>query len=399
MHAPAARRRVPSSSPQAAASARSVSTPLPAATARRALPWRTRRRVFAALLACTLLVATGTPGGSQPAAAAAAAAPAAGAAAATGSAPAQAASSAPSLQAAIAAFDAFEVDRAIALLTDYEKARGIGIDTLYYRTRIATLRNDPATAKRHADQCVQRFPTASRCHEALAEARIAAVFASGNPLSSLDAARGAKSAWAKAVQLDPRNTRAALLLLRYCRQAPWVAGGSESEARRIETALQRVSPAAGHQARGLNLLADERFDAALAAFDAAIAADPRDRDPRIYRALTLNAAKRWPEAARYSEELLRRYPKFWDGWLLLAVAHQEGKLDVARGLAAARNFLAGAGNRAKPQLAQAQALIGALLERGGDRAGARTAYQQALRLHDDNKTAAEGLERMGENCC
>jgi tetratricopeptide (TPR) repeat protein len=317
-----------------------------------------------------------------------------------GAAPAPASpAAAPTLQPAIAAFDAFEVDRAAALLTEFEKARGTGIDTLYYRTRIATLRNDPATARRHADQCVQRFPTASRCHEALAEARIAAVLSSGNPLSSLDAARAAKAAWAKAVQLDPRNTRAALLLLRYCRQAPWVAGGSESEARRIEASLQRVNAAAGHQARALNLLADERFDQAIAAFDAAIAADPRDRDPRIYRALALNAAKRWPEAARYTEELVRRYPKFWDGWLLLAVAHQEGKLDVARGLVAARTFVAGAGNRAKPQLAQAQSLIGALLERGGDRAGARTAYQQALRLHDDNKVATEGLERLGENCC
>ena len=349
------------------------------------------KRTLKTLLPAVLLLAVLLPAGAVVAAPAAAPSPAAAAGAGGG---AQA-----SLQPAIAAFDAFEVDRAAALLTEYEKVRGVSIDTLYYRARIATLRNDPVTAKRHADQCVQRFPNASRCHEALAEARIAAVFASGNPLSSLDAARGAKSAWAKAVQLDPRNTRAALLLLRYCRQAPWVAGGSESEARRLEASLQRVSAAAGHQARALNLLADERYDQAIAAFDAAIAADPRDRDPRIYRALALNAAKRWPEAARYSEELVRRYPKFWDGWLLLAVAHQEGKLDVARGLVAARTFLAGAGNRAKPQLAQAQALVGTLLERGGDRAGARTAYQQALRLHDDNEVATEGLERLGENCC
>lgn len=303
------------------------------------------------------------------------------------------------LQPVIAAFDVFEIDRATVLLTEFEKARGIGVDTLYYRTRIATLRNDPATAKRHAELCVQRFPNASRCHEAVAEARIAAVFASGNPLSSLDAARGAKSAWQKAVALDPRNTRAALLLLRYCRQAPWVAGGSESEARRVEAALQRVSPAAGHQARALNLLADEKFDQAIAAFNAAIAADPRDRDPRIYLALAYNAAKRWPESARYTEDLLRRYPKFWDGWLLLAVAHQEGRLDVARGLVAVRTFLAGAGNRTKPQLAQAQALLGALLERGGDRAAAKTAYQQAVRLDEDNEVAADGLERLGKNCC
>lgn len=298
-----------------------------------------------------------------------------------------------------AAFLAFDVERAGALLNDIERVTGPTVDTLYYRTRIAVLRNDPTGAKRSADACVARHPNVSRCHEALAEANIAAVFASGSALASLDRARAAKAAWAKAFQLDPRNARAGLLLLRYCRQAPWVAGGSEREARDLETKLARVSPAAGHQARALNLLADERYDQAISAFNAAVAADPSDRDPRIYLLMTYSAAKRWADAARYGENLLQRYPKFWDGWLMLANAHHEGRLAAPRGITAARTFLANAGQRAPQQRAQAQAILGALLERTGDVTGARSAIAVALRLDEDNKLAVESKKRLGENCC
>ena len=303
------------------------------------------------------------------------------------------------LSAAVAAFDVFDLDRAISLLDDADQQGGSTVDTLYYRTRIATLRNDPAGAARSADACLKRFPNASRCHEARAEARITAVFSSGNVLESLEQARAAKSAWEKAFALDPRNARAGLLLMRYCRQAPWVAGGSDSQARKIEAALQRVSVSAGHHARAINLLADEKFDQALTAFTAAARADPNDRDPRIYVGITLAAAKRWPETARYMEELLRRYPKFYDGWLMLASAHQEGRLDPDRGIAAARTYLASGVNRAKQQQAQAQAVLGTLLERKGDKLAAQAAFRKALVLHEDNKLAEAGLKRLGKNCC
>ncbi len=325
------------------------------------------------------------------------AAPAARAAA--DNAPANAASAASSLSAAVAAFDVFDLDRATSLLGDAEQQGGTSVDTLYYRTRIATLRSDPAGAARSAESCVQRFANVSRCHEALAEARITAVLASGNVLTSLEQARAAKHAWERAFALDPRNARAGLLLMRYCRQAPWVAGGSDSQARKLEAALQRVSVSAGHHARAVNLFADKKYDQALAAFNAAARADPGDRDPRIYAGITLAAAKRWPETARYMEELLRRYPKFWDGWLMLANAHLEGRLDSERGLAAVRTFLAGGINRAKPQQAQAHAILGTLLERKGDRLGAQAAYRKALVLHEDNKLAEEGMKRLGKNCC
>ena len=303
------------------------------------------------------------------------------------------------LNAAAAAFDAFDVERASSLLNEIEKAGGSNVDTLYYRTRIAALRNDPTGATRVAESCVQRFPQASRCHEALAEARISAVFSSGNVLTSLEQARAAKSAWQQAFTLDPRNARAGLLLLRYCRQAPWVAGGSDSQARKIEAALQRVSVSAGHQARGLNLLADEKYDLAIAALNAAVRANPTDRDPRIYVAIALAAAKRWPEATRYMEELLTRYPKFWDGWLMLANACYEGRLDADRGLAAVRVYFASGINQAKPQQAQAQAILGALLDRQGDNVGAQAAFRRALALYEDNELAAEGLKRLGNTCC
>ena len=82
---------------------------------------------------------------------------------------------------------------------------------------------------------------------------------------------------------------------------------------------------------------------------------------------------------------------------MLANAYYEGRLDADRGLAAVRVYFASGINRAKPQ--QAQAILGALLDRQGDKVGAQAAFRKALALYEDNELAAEGLKRLGKNCC
>lgn len=297
------------------------------------------------------------------------------------------------LPAAIAAFDAFDLELANQHL-DVAAKQGDSVDLRYYRTRIHALSNQPEAAQKEADACLELMPNASRCHEAKAEAEIVGVLLSGSLLSSFDGARAAKSAWERAIELDATNTRAALLLLRYCRQAPWVAGGSESQAREIEKNLVKINVAAGHQARGLNLLSDEKFDEALDALNAAIAADPADRDARFYVVQTLVTAERYDDAVIALRDLTDRYPKFADAWFTLAAVYWRGNLDPNAGTKALDRYDELARNPPKRRIAQALAIRGTLLLRAGNLEAARSAFNQALLADEDNELAQEGLESI-----
>ena len=290
-------------------------------------------------------------------------------------------------------FDAFELDKASQRFDALEQLSGRSATLLYYRTRILTLRNQNAAALKVANQCVAQFPSASRCHEAVGDAQITAALASGKTLDIIAGARAAKDAWEKALALDPANSRAGLLLVRYYRQAPWPLG-STTRARELENQIALHDKASGAQAKGLNLLSDENFPAAIAALKNAINLNPRDRDPRYYLLSTYFAAKQYPAAVAAAEDLIARYPKFWGAWFTLGFVHFEGKLDPGRGIAAMRMFLQHAENQPAAQRASALAYIGAFEERLGHVEPARTAFQQALALNADDKVAKAGLARV-----
>ena len=152
--------------------------------------------------------------------------------------------------------------------------------------------------------------------------------------------------------------------------------------------------AAGAQAKGLNLLSDKDYPAAIAALKSAIALNPHDRDARYYLLVTHLQAKQYPAAAAAAEDLITRYPKFWGAWFTLGFVHFEGKLDPNRGIAAMRTFLQHAENPRPAQRASALACTGAFEERLGHADAARTAFQQALALNGDDKNAKEGLARI-----
>ena len=294
---------------------------------------------------------------------------------------------------AVAAFDSYELAKAGQLLDGLELQSGRSATLLYYRTRILTLRNRADAALKVAQQCIAAYPQASRCHEALADARITAAFASGKTLDIVSGARAAKDSWEKALALDPANARAGLLLVRYNRQAPWPLG-SASRARELERQIASHDAAAGAQAQGLNLLSDKNYPAAVAALRRAITLQPGDRDARFYLVTTYLAAKQYREAAAAGEDMITRYPKFWIAWFTLGYLHFDGKLDANRGIVAMRTFLANAERPPPQQRAAALACIGAFEERLGHVDAARSAFQQALALNGDDKNAKEGLARL-----
>jgi tetratricopeptide (TPR) repeat protein len=173
-------------------------------------------------------------------------------------------------------------------------------------------------------------------------------------------ARKCKGAYDRAVDLDPKNIRARVSVMEFCRQAPSFLGGGMDKAYEQAAEIQQLDPVRGRKAYAGLYIAEKKYAEALALYETALREKPGDDD------------------SLYS---LGR----------LAVTSGE-QLD--RGLAALREILTHPG---KSNDAPTQTLVGNILEKKGDKPAARAAYEAALIGDAKYVPALEALRKLKEN--
>ena len=243
------------------------------------------------------------------------------------------------LDAARTAFDDLRFADAQNILQAYEEAHGDSAQSLYLRTRIAVVRGQLDQGKSLAERCRDAFSDNSLCYEASGETDLIRLILEGGILSKIGSARRAKKSLQRAVELDPENLRARLLLVRYYVLAPWILGGSKSKAREQVAACRTRSAAWGHEAQALYDLGVGNTRKAVEGFARAQALLPHERDPALFLAKAYVADEQ-PDAAMDTLELLvEKYPKFQEAWLEIGkIAAQTGKRSI-RGMAALERFI------------------------------------------------------------
>lgn len=169
-----------------------------------------------------------------------------------------------------------------------------------------------------------------------------------------------KAAYEKAVELDPSNVKARESLLEFYRQAPGFAGGGMDLAYGEAAEIQKLDPVRGRLAYGQLYGGEKKYAEAFMMYDEVLKADP----------------------ANYAA--LYQYGR-------LAVVTGE-RLDA--GIEALRKCLALTPPEGQPGAAPTQWRIGNLLEKKGDKAGARTAYQEALKADPHFSQAADALKKL-----
>ena len=176
-------------------------------------------------------------------------------------------------------------------------------------------------------------------------------------LSKIGFAKKCKAAFDQAVVIDPSNINARWSVMEYCRQAPGFMGGG--------------------------------MDAAYAQAEAIKKLDAR-RGRAAYTSLYL-ADKKYPEAFALYDEVLRDKPTDGDALFQIGrIAAQSGQ-QLDRGLAALRTLLTlEGGNNARTQTR-----IGNILEKQGDKPGAKAAYEAAVALDPKFIQAVEALRKLG----
>jgi len=172
-------------------------------------------------------------------------------------------------------------------------------------------------------------------------------------------AKKCKAAYDKSVELDPTNINARWSVMEYCRQAPGFVGGGMDGAYAQAAEIKKLDPARG----------------------------------RIAYASLYTADKKFPEAFAVYEEVLKDDPNDY------STLYQVGKLadttgqELDRGLAALRRCLTLTPTDPRGYV-PAHWRIGNILLRKGDKAGARAAYETALKLNPNFTEAIESLKKL-----
>ncbi len=210
--------------------------------------------------------------------------------------------------------------------------------------------------------------------------------------SAAGLAKKVRTAFERAVQLDPKNWEARTDLAEFYLEAPGLVGGGKEKAQQQADALMPLNPAMSHWVAGR--IAEKNKDAAAAEaeYRAAIAVSHGAVREWVDLAIFLRHANRIDEMEKALEHVdsapVDRADSLMDAASLLM---RTGR-DPARAEHLLRLYLSAPVEQG-PAF-KAHDLLGQLLERQGDRKGAAEQFRSALALYHDYAHAKEDLQRI-----
>jgi tetratricopeptide (TPR) repeat protein len=213
---------------------------------------------------------------------------------------------------------------------------------------------------------------------------------------SFSLAKKVKKEFQQAVTLDPSNVAARRDLEEYCLDAPWIAGGSKSEALDQVNAIAALDPIQGHLARALyDREGLKKLDDAESEIRQVLSAKPKSAD-LYFEVANFFETQNKPADIQAAVESASQ------------VAPSDPRLGFYRGVASVlananlpaadedlKAYLASTPERSDwPSHAAARKWLGRLYEAQGKPAEAAEQYRAALRLEPKNKDARTRLERL-----
>ncbi len=231
----------------------------------------------------------------------------------------------------------------------------------YHLGDLALRRNELDNGVAYLEKSVAADPQNSRYHHRLGDA-YGTQAAEASVFRQLGFAKKCLAAYERAVALDPNNVEARASLFEFYRRAPGLLGGGIDKATAQAAAVKQLNPARGRFLFATLYVGEKKYAEAFAEYDEVLKSNPDD-----FAAL------------------------FQIGRL----AATTGQF-VDRGLTSLRRCLElpAPTTPNTPGHAAAHWRLGNLLEKKKDLAGARAAYEAALKLDPNFAPAAESLKKL-----
>jgi tetratricopeptide (TPR) repeat protein len=278
------------------------------------------------------------------------------------------------------------------LLTTVKKDNKEFAAAQYYLGRIAFDEKDYDAAEDYFEEAIEVNNKVAEYHTWYGNT-LGTVAENANLFKQAMLAPKMKSAWEKAVELDPKTVDARESLIQYYLQAPSIAGGSVDKAKEIANEIVKLKPAEGHRQLGNIFYKEKNLVEAEKEFMAMAKADP------AYASGLANFyinQKQYDKAFALFEEDLKKNPED------MMATYQIGKTSalsgqrLERGEVCLKKYLTYQPQNNEPSHAGANMRLAQIMEKGGKKTEAKKLYEAALKGDAALKEAKEGLERVSK---
>ena len=262
----------------------------------------------------------------------------------------------------------------------------------WYLGQIAMEQNDPGKAADWFEKAVELNPRSSVYYDWLGRAYgDEAQHASKLKLPFL--AKKTKSAWDKSLALDPENldTRSDLIL--YYIGAPAFLGGGNDKARAMALEIKKRNPYRG-AASMIRVCTDAKDQPCLEReLNFLVSTYPDSSAGYTSLAVFYTNNKQFDKAFEIVDRRLKMKPNDPAGLYAYGRASSVSGMNLERGEQALKGYIA-APIPTGPPVANAHYRLGLILEKKGDKAGARSEYQAALRIDPALQDAKKALDAL-----
>jgi tetratricopeptide (TPR) repeat protein len=290
-------------------------------------------------------------------------------------------------------FEAGQLREAREVLIVAEKENPKDARPAYYLGRIAFTEGDYGKAGDWFEKATKAEPSDPLFHFWAGQAYGSAA-GRANSIRQAMLARRIKSAFERAVALDPSYVDARFGLLQFYLQAPGVMGGSREKARAEVEEIERLSPWLGY----LGWAQIHQAEKDTAAFERvqrdAVVAFPDSAQPYLALGIIYQQRGDYEQAFASVEQLLARDPG------ALGALYQIGRFAalsgqrLERGEMTLQDYLRREPGPQNPSHAAARWRLGMIYEHQGRPAEAQREYETALELDPKLEGARESLRRL-----
>ena len=203
-----------------------------------------------------------------------------------------------------------------------------------------------------------------------------------------------RDAFLRALELDPDQHEARVVLVGYYLQAPAIAGGSVDAARAQSAELARRDPPRGHYTRGMIAAHEKKPAEAAAAYASASIARPENKNYRMVAGIAFQEAGQWDRAFQWFEAWTREDPAASGAWYQIGRCAALSGQRPEQGMAALGKYLDLPQAADQPEPKHALYRLGQVQLKAGDEAAARASWLQALELDPKFAEAKAELDRL-----
>jgi tetratricopeptide (TPR) repeat protein len=207
-------------------------------------------------------------------------------------------------------------------------------------------------------------------------------------------AKNMKKEVLRAIELDPNNLDARLVLLQYYLYAPGIMGGSKEKALEQAEEIKARNSLRGYIAFGLIHEHEKAYDLAEKAYLAAVSEEPEKVEYAYQLGYFYQRVERFDEALQTFEKLLDNHPEEKEAYYAIGRMGALSGVHLEKAEGCLMKYLQAIQPEEKANMARGHYRLGMVYEKEGNKDLARREYQVALSFNPKYEEVMKALKKL-----